>query len=397
MKIGILTWHSQLNYGGVLQCWALQTVLERMGHEVVIIDRWLDKRNESLLGEYSRWGGRQWIRYLFRGILGCGDLGLHTRHINTKRFIYNCLHRTGYHFLEWQNAPKDLGIDLLVVGSDQLWHCNPWTRHDIYLLENAPKIPAIAYAASFGRPDIPPEFMEQYRCGFARFSAISVRERQAVSLVESCGGTATHVADPTILVSPADVFTKFGKPVCSAKKTILCYFLSQSVFEVLPELRKFAQKKRCFIRVYVDVLSNKSLLPTPHGFRQIVKRFVSTLVRCLDRVKIVRDAGPQEFVEGLAKAEAVITDSFHGLMFSAIYGKNVRMLRPRNEFRKLIFGRIEEFVEKFTVGACISDSVSSALDSVEKETPTRFDSQAINSFRSESRSWLSDAIEKIHV
>ena len=38
MRIGILTFHSQLNYGGVLQCWALKKALEDMGHEAVVLD-----------------------------------------------------------------------------------------------------------------------------------------------------------------------------------------------------------------------------------------------------------------------------------------------------------------------------------------------------------------------
>lgn len=45
MKIGILTLQLHTNYGGILQAYALQTVLERMGHEVVV----LNKRHRLLL------------------------------------------------------------------------------------------------------------------------------------------------------------------------------------------------------------------------------------------------------------------------------------------------------------------------------------------------------------
>ena len=392
MKIGILTWHSQLNYGGVLQCWALQTALERMGHKAVVIDRWLDKRNQSLLGEYARWGKRKKLKLFVRGLLGCGDFGLYARHKNTLRFISKDLHRTTYHFFEWNEAPESLGVDLIVVGSDQLWHCNPWTRHDVYLLENAPSLPAITYAMSFGRPDIPKEFMGQFKSGLKRFSAISVRERQAVELVESCGSHATHVADPTILVNPQDVFARFGRPVHGAKKTVLCYFLSQSIFEVLPDLREFAKLQRCRVEIYVDVLYNKSLLPIPRGGAAIARRLAAMLEDRLGRITIVRHAGPNEFVSGLSKADAVITDSFHGLMFSAIYGKNIRVLRPQSEFRKLIFGRIEEFVAKYVNGSCLADSVQAALKSIANDPSTVFDAAALQCFRDESENWLRGAI-----
>ena len=50
MKIAILTFHSQLNYGGVLQCWALQEAITKLGHDVKVLDRWLDPKNETLNG-----------------------------------------------------------------------------------------------------------------------------------------------------------------------------------------------------------------------------------------------------------------------------------------------------------------------------------------------------------
>jgi hypothetical protein len=392
MKIGILTWHSQLNYGGILQCWALQTELERLGHEAVVIDRWLDGANESLTGKYPVWTLRDKLRYLYRGLFGCGDFGLRKRHVNTRRFIERNLHRSAFHFCEWREAPEDLGVDLLVVGSDQLWHCNRETRHDVYLLENAPPVPAVAYAASFGRPDIPAEFREQCVRGFRRFSAISVRESQAVKLVESCGAGAVHVADPTLLVDPGDIFATFGPPCNPPRKTVVCYFLSQSYFEARPLLETFARQNGCSVEVFVDVLANRSLRPTPHGFAEASKGVVRMLAAPFAGVRLNRAAGPREFLRAVSRADAVVTDSFHGLMFSAVYGKNARILRPATEFRRLIFGRIEEFAERYAKGPCIEDSLASALGSLAAGARTGFDMPAIDGFRKRSRDWLERAI-----
>ena len=66
MKIGILTFHSQLNYGGVLQCWALQTALEDLGHEVVVIDRWFDDVRNIHETVYDRMGWFQWMKFWIR-------------------------------------------------------------------------------------------------------------------------------------------------------------------------------------------------------------------------------------------------------------------------------------------------------------------------------------------
>lgn len=74
MKIGILTFHSQHNYGGVLQCWALQPAFERLGHEAAVIDRWLDKGNTKLEREYPNWRLRQWCKFVIRSMLVLSDM-----------------------------------------------------------------------------------------------------------------------------------------------------------------------------------------------------------------------------------------------------------------------------------------------------------------------------------
>ena len=108
MKIGILTFHSQLNYGGVLQCWALQTALEKMGHEVVVIDRWLTPDNRHLEHGYNRKRKKWWLRFWIRSLLGLGDMRFWLRVRRTKRFLREKLHLTPYHFVDWKDAPRDL-------------------------------------------------------------------------------------------------------------------------------------------------------------------------------------------------------------------------------------------------------------------------------------------------
>lgn len=67
MKIGILTLQLHTNYGGILQAYALQTVLERMGHEVVV----LNKRHHLLLPIW-KWPYSYPKRIIQKYILGRG-------------------------------------------------------------------------------------------------------------------------------------------------------------------------------------------------------------------------------------------------------------------------------------------------------------------------------------
>ena len=392
MKIGILTWHSQRNYGGVLQCWALQSAFHEMGHEVVIIDRWIDPRNEHLRGNYNKLTFKQWVKFIVRGCLGCGDFGFLLRHIRTKKFLLKDLNLTQYHFFEWSEAPKNLGVDVVVVGSDQLWHCSNdfRSRHDVYLLEGAPRVPAISYAVSFGRNDIPSNFITEYHNSLKRFSAISVRERNVVSLIEKCGFTATHVCDPTILLPP-EIWKRKWPLTKRSRFTVMLYLLSEKVKDIRLVLEEYAKDKDWDIRVYVDAAFNPSLDLIPRTVKGLVKRLYTNLVS-RHGVRIVYDAGPAEFVKGIASADAVITDSFHGLMISSIYGKNIRMIRPNNDHRRMMFARIEEFVNTYTNGGVFVDSVKDALWSINSGNCVEYAQSSISEFRLRSRKWLECAL-----
>ena len=75
------------------------------------------------------------------------------RRFRTRWFIKRNLNLSKFHFYDWLGVPKRLGVDCIVVGSDQVFNYNdePW----VYFLENAPRIKAICYAASFGVTAIP--------------------------------------------------------------------------------------------------------------------------------------------------------------------------------------------------------------------------------------------------
>ena len=159
MKLGILTFHSQLNYGGVLQCWALKTALEGMGHEVVVVDRWVTPDNRMLDGPFGHAGFKGWCMIALKSLLGCGTGKQALRHWRTRRFM-KLLNLTSFHFYDWAeveqaNSQTIERLDSLVVGSDQVWHGGDWGDPRPYLLEGAPQVHAIAYAASFGIKAMP--------------------------------------------------------------------------------------------------------------------------------------------------------------------------------------------------------------------------------------------------
>ena len=395
MKIGILTFHSQLNYGGVLQAYALQTALTQLGHHVVIIDRWIDPKNTALNGVYQSFSLKRWIGFVLRGILGCGTFGRFVRHQRTRQFVRNHLQLSSYHFYEWKDmVGRDLGVDCVVVGSDQVWHCGDWGDPLPYLLKDAPiGARVISYAASFGMSKIPSAFVSEFQHGLNKFSAISVREKEGVGIIQSLGFSATHVVDPTQLLDPGSGWQFVKKEACfQSKKSLFCYFLSENTEASLDVLERFARENKVRVNVYVD----RCVLSFPKSVKQLTVRVLWLLSLRYRRVKIHVSAGPKEFLSGLNNATWVISDSFHALMFSSIFKKNVRILKPEQRTRIKMFARIEEFVQtNVNQGNLIASNLQEALQSLIHDTPIQFNEEAMKQVRQDSLQWLTKTLSKV--
>lgn len=392
MKIGILTFHSQLNYGGVLQCWALQTVLEKLGYEVVVLDRWMDEHNSTLEQGYCGANWRAWVKLLCCPLAGLGDFNKLKRVRRTKKFIRNHLNITNYHFIDWGNAPEELGVDILIVGSDQVWHCGDWGDPRVYLLEGAPNLPSIAYAASFGMVDIP-EFIYSgrreikawpiYKRGIAKFRAVSCREEEGVRICRRLGFSASHVSDPTLLAWIDNQERKENNKV-----GLVCYFLGESLDSCLDALEEFASSNNCSVTVFLD---NCGALPFPNNYSALKDNTHILVRRMRSRVNIAADAAPDDFINAFKKAKWVISDSFHALMFSICFGCNARILTPTSEKRNKMFSRLKEIAEHVN-GPLIAESLKSALESFSSGEYVTYDYEWFRCQKRKSVDWLLSAL-----
>ncbi len=200
MKIGILTFHWATNYGAVLQCYALQSYLESMGHDVKVINykpRQYDDNFYTFLrfrkflncGEYFNNRKKESVLREFR----CG-------HLHQTERVYNC---------------KDIALlasqfDAIISGSDQV--CNPsflmsgegrGVVSPAYFLGFPFEGRRIGYALSFGCVEYP-EIARDVAAKFIKdFDVITVREKTGVEIVKSIGrDDAIVVPDPTLLMKP---------------------------------------------------------------------------------------------------------------------------------------------------------------------------------------------------
>lgn len=392
VKVGILTFHSQCNYGGVLQAWALQKALETLGYEAVIIDRWEDVDNRGLLGPFATTHLKTRLLWLIKGLIGCGQFADAIRYWRTIVFVRSKMKLTPYHFVDWEEVKgRDLGFGCILVGSDQVWHCGDWGDPRPYLLEGAPQwMPKIAYASSFGMQVIPNNWREVFEKGIKRFSAIGLRESEGVSLVTELGGRATHVLDPTQLVA-AEIWKKeFLVRKQRGRPHLVCYFLEEDVWEAWPALERFADRMGGRVDIFVGgpiEMFPKSIPAWGQHLKRVIRQFKSP-------IRLRLSADPQMFVEAFHNAKWIIADSFHAIMFASLFQRDIRIVRPKSISRQKMFARIEEFVSDYTSGPLLQDSVNMALESFEKGENVSFDESKLKKARECSRVWLQNALRQ---
>lgn len=384
MKIGILTFHSQQNYGGLLQCWALGETLRKMGHSVVVLDRWTEKGNVRLRG-FCAYTLADWCRFLIKILVGREAVGSVVRTLRTIHFVKG-FGLSAYHFYDWDEVSNGTDVDLIVVGSDQVWHCGDWGDPRPYLLLGLKDdVRAISYAASFGMMQIPEDKMSLYANALPRFAAISCREREGVRICNQMALTAEHVVDPTLLID-ADEWREFSHAakITTGKKRLVCYCLQADVDAMLPVLEKYAVQNDW----RVDVLpSGGPIHPFPNSVRRLVKNW-----RRYRNLVYHHSAGPRQFVRILSKAQFVITDSYHALMFAAHFNLNVRFLKPNEMWRGVMFARVKEFEDDYVTGSLICCGFEEALASFCRGEKNVFDYGKIESRIKQSLNWLKGAL-----
>lgn len=303
MKIGILTLPLNINYGGILQAYALQTVLERMGHQVSVFN----KRKEYPLPK------KRFLVYLKRFvwhyILRKKNIHVFEEQYqakvypvtaqNTLAFVETYIH-TDYTELSHLNATD---FDALIVGSDQIWRPQYYKPIENAYLDFAVgwSVKRIAYAASFGTDHWEYSPRQEAQCkDLARnFEAVSVRESGAVEMVKKHFGIkAEHVVDPTLLLEKEDYIQLIERGNTNKSMgDLLVYVLDETT------------EKQAFIN---KIAQDYGLVP----FR-VNSRAENWQAPLQERIQ----PPVEQWLRGFYDAKVIITDSFHACVFSIIFQK----------------------------------------------------------------------------
>ena len=281
MKLAILTHPLGANYGGILQAFALSSYLKGQGHDVTVLNR---QSNLPL------------VKRILKSVL----VALHHPRYNNPRykhlvsFVKKYLNYSKPLSTDGQMSGfvKGKSMDAVIVGSDQVWRTGFAMGYGYnYFLDFVPAgVRKLSYAASFGLSQWEYNNEQTLRIKqlVSDFKAISVREDEGVQLCkDNIGVTADHVLDPTMLLNASDY-----EPVTSERKVkddyVFVYWLGSA-----------EEKQKAIEAASIEC-----------------KRIVEISLRGSEPLMSIED-----WLSYIKYSDHVVTDSFHGCVFSILFGK----------------------------------------------------------------------------
>ena len=310
MKIGILSLALNTNYGGILQSYAIQTVLERMGHEVIVLDK-DNTFHRSLVRKilsFSRFFVKTKILRQKAAFVTDYEYNKskNEREQFTQAFINRYIHTRKVKRITCDTL---MDVDAIVVGSDQVWRPRYFKKLWETEIENAflkfaekRNIRRIAYAASFGTDEWEYTDRETNECSrlLKTFNVVSVREDSAVEFCKNKLGRSDVIQalDPTLLLSKKDYIQLVeSSEVPISPGNLMCYVLDRT-----DETQKLIDK----------IAKERGLKPF----------YANSKISNLSSPQSERIQPPLEgWLRGFMEAEFVVTDSYHACIFSIIFGK----------------------------------------------------------------------------
>jgi len=332
MRLGILTFHWATNYGAILQAYALQTYLQKMGHVVYIINYRPGRYKKFILKCF--YTKRFWlipdnvIDYIKEKRL----------EVFRKKYFNETILYESLEELE-KNPPK---FDAYICGSDQIWNPSFTTNGEggptpVYFLSfGDKKVKRIAYAISFGCENYPGtagKIAKEYMPGL---DAISVRENSGISILSKLGiNDAQVLPDPTLLLESNDYsFDKVSD--VSPKKRAFIYIL---------------RKENKIVRDIVGHIENEYSIERPN--------------------KAFNIYSVEDWANSIKNASLVVTNSYHGMLFSIINHVPFTVILSEGK------------------AACMNDRFISLLNylGLQKRALSKFDSKRFNSILDDNIDW----------
>lgn len=296
MKAAIITYHRALNYGSVLQSYALNHYLRERGIESYTIDYSSERQRETYTFYEKVYGIMSVVRNLHTFYY---RKSLRKKRELFDRFIEEKIPLIGVNVFTDKSIQQN--IDTFICGSDQIWNGNTVDFSPHYLLDFvADDSKCNSYAPSIGTVLQSEDAIRLFKSHLCRFNNISVREQSGAEfLSKTLNRNVETVLDPVFLLNSEEWKALARETETISGKYVLCYYIGD-----IKGMRKFAAKlaKHFCCKMYV------------------------ILINLRDRLNIhntpLYETGPKEFVSLINNAHCICTNSFHAMSFSIILKKN---------------------------------------------------------------------------
>ena len=308
MNCGIVTlYHDNFNYGGLLQAFALQRVITSLGHRVELItfDNVSPSYYQRRLKHFTL---RQSVDAISRKVRSFASNKEIKRAIQKRKAAFRQFETRIPHsvFVSSREFPTfATNYDVIIVGSDQVW--NPAWWNNILLLRDVDGsiTKKVSYASSMGCSSLSSADASELKSALKDFSAVSMREPSAVRLVEEVTNGASKAVvtlDPTLLLSRDEWLEAIPKRGS--------YRVPDNPFALLYLVDKYHRYTNASIRSCISA-----------GLQCVVISYSMEMASEIDGAVYLYDCTPQEWVHLVNEASVVVTDSFHGIAFSANFNK----------------------------------------------------------------------------
>ncbi len=320
MKIGILTYHRSENYGALLQAFALQTYLRKLGYTVEFIDYW-PTYHQDMYKLFSKDKFKQYsflgkIKFVFIYILKLRRSNIRKK--KTEQFIKSkfALSPSLDNENDWSRLNQR--YDIVFYGSDQIWRKQNYIQfkdfNEYYFAKNRSITKKhVSYAASMGCIYNKKEDIQFLKNNLVNFDHISVREKNVQLFLQKMGLKAELVIDPVFLLSDKDWCSIVDSTyVPKNKKYILFYHLVYSQ-DAIKFVKQLSKEHACSV---IEVRG--AVYPCLYG-----KRYKQTL-------------SPLQFLALIKHAKNVVSTSFHGVALSLIFKKQFFTTSPKDKSDRIL-------------------------------------------------------------
>lgn len=322
-KVAIITFHNAVNYGAILQCYALQSFVEQNCKCAAdVLDYQPMYFRKAFFDPMKPWtaiGIKSKGKALVKCILLNREMrSLSRKHRELLRYMGEKLH------LVPMRQETERQYDGYIAGSDQVWNLELIENDTTYLLDFVKEGKKISYAASFKVSDVDGFAKKAYQKYLPSFDSISVRESNLQAyLRDEYSFKAECVLDPTLLVGSEFWKNELCDTPVVSEKYLLLYYVNMP-------------------RYLVD-----------HAFAFAKERNLKVV--SLNRLRGRKDyldysgASVEEFLNLIANAETVFTTSFHGMAFSILFQREFYYEVPDNSYNNN--ARLEDLAEKLGLQA----------------------------------------------